>query len=88
MNRPEQPATLMPIPDTQSGTDERHLAIDQVGIRGLRYPITFADGGQAPQPTIATVQRVRRAARGPQGHAHVAPRHAARGARGAGRARR
>ena len=31
-------------------------------------------------------QRVRRAARGPQGHAHVAARHAARGARGAGRA--
>jgi GTP cyclohydrolase I len=54
MNRPEQPAHLIPIPDTQSRTDERHLAIDQVGIRGLRYPITFADGGQAPQPTIAT----------------------------------
>ncbi len=54
MNRPEQPAHLIPIPDTQSRSDERHLAIDQVGIRGLRYPITFADGGQAAQPTIAT----------------------------------
>ena len=54
MNAPEQPARLIPIPDTQSRTDERHLAIDQVGIRGLRYPIAFADGGNAPQPTIAT----------------------------------
>src|SRR6185436_3300247 len=44
MNRPENPSTLMSIPDTQSGSDERHLAIDQVGIRGLRYPLAFADG--------------------------------------------
>jgi GTP cyclohydrolase FolE2 len=44
----------MPIPDTQSGHDERNLAIDQVGIRGLRYPLTFADGDDAAQTTIAT----------------------------------
>ena len=54
MNKPEQPSRLIAIPDTQSRSDERHLAIDQVGIRGLRYPITFADGDGAPQPTIAT----------------------------------
>ena len=54
MNRPEKPAHLIPIPDTQSRTDERHLAIDQVGIRGLRYPLAFADGAGDPQPTIAT----------------------------------
>ncbi len=54
MNRPEKPAHIIAIPDTQSRTDERHLAIDQVGIRGLRYPIAFADGDGAPQPTIAT----------------------------------
>jgi len=54
MNRPEQPGRLMPIPDVQSGTDERHLAIDQVGIRGLRYPVAFADGSGAAQPTIVT----------------------------------
>jgi GTP cyclohydrolase I len=53
MNKPEQPGFLMPIPDVQSGTDERHLAIDQVGIRGLKYPITFADGDGMAQPTIA-----------------------------------
>lgn len=53
MNRPEQPDHLMPIPDVQSGTDERQLAIDQVGIRGLRYPLTFADRDGVAQPTIA-----------------------------------
>jgi len=54
MNRPENPSTLMPIPDTQSGSDERNLAIDQVGIRGLRYPLAFADGEAPPQATIAS----------------------------------
>ncbi|MCC7326734.1 MAG: GTP cyclohydrolase I FolE2 [Burkholderiales bacterium] len=53
MNKPEQPGRLMPIPDTQSGTDERELAIDQVGIRGLRYPLNFADDDGAGQATIA-----------------------------------
>ncbi|MCC6195867.1 MAG: GTP cyclohydrolase I FolE2 [Burkholderiales bacterium] len=53
MNRPEQPARLMPIPDVQSGSDERHIAIDRVGIRGLRYPLAFADRDGVAQPTIA-----------------------------------
>jgi GTP cyclohydrolase I len=53
MNRPEQPSLLMPIPDVQSGSDERNLAIDQVGIRGLRYPLMFADLDGVAQPTIA-----------------------------------
>ena len=53
MNKPEQPKHLMPIPDTQSGTDERKLAIDAVGIRGLRYPLTFADEDGVGQATIA-----------------------------------
>jgi len=54
MNRPEQPSRLMPIPDVQSGPDDRELAIDQVGIRGLRYPISFADRDGVAQGTIAT----------------------------------
>jgi len=49
MNRPENPD----IPDVQSDHDARQLAIDRVGIRGLRYPIRFADGAAAPQATIA-----------------------------------
>ena len=53
MNRPEQPDQLMPIPDVQSGTDGRRLAIDQVGIRGLRYPLAFADHDGVAQGTIA-----------------------------------
>ncbi len=54
MNRPENPSALLSIPDTQSGRDERELAIDQVGIRGLRYPLAFADGDAPAQTTIAT----------------------------------
>ncbi|MEO8739070.1 MAG: GTP cyclohydrolase FolE2 [Casimicrobiaceae bacterium] len=55
MNRPEKPD----IPDVQSASDARQLAIDRVGIRGLRYPIRFIDGADAaaaaaPQSTIAT----------------------------------
>ena len=54
MNRPETPGRLMPIPDVQSGLDERKLAIDRVGIKGLRYPLHFADGDGAVHATIAT----------------------------------
>ena len=53
MNLPEQPDRLMQIPDVQSGRDERHLAIDQVGIRALKYPLRFADRDGVAQPTIA-----------------------------------
>jgi GTP cyclohydrolase FolE2 len=50
MNRPETPV----IPDVHSHPDARALAIDRVGVRSLRYPIRFADGGAPAQPTIAT----------------------------------
>ncbi|MBS0321246.1 MAG: GTP cyclohydrolase I FolE2 [Proteobacteria bacterium] len=53
MNRPEHSSRLIPIPDVQSEHDDRHLAIDQVGIRGLKHPLLFADGGARPQPTVA-----------------------------------
>ena len=53
MNRPEQPGRLMPIPDMQSERDDRHLAIDQVGIRGIKYPLLFADRDDVAQPTVA-----------------------------------
>ena len=51
MNRPETPPA---IPDVQSHPDIRALAIERVGIRGLRYPILFADGETVPQPTVAS----------------------------------
>jgi GTP cyclohydrolase IB len=53
MNRPEQPGQLMPIPDLQSGSDERHLAIDQVGIKDIRFPVAFADQDGVAQSTVA-----------------------------------
>ncbi len=53
MNRPEQPGRLMPIPDVQSGTDERNVAIDQVGIKGIKFPLSFADHDGVAQHTIA-----------------------------------
>lgn len=53
MNRPENPGQMMPIPDIQSGRDERNLAIDQVGIRGLKYPLSFADQDGVARGTIA-----------------------------------
>jgi GTP cyclohydrolase IB len=53
MNRPEQPGRLMPIPDLQSGKDERHLAIDQVGIKDIRFPVAFADADGDAQSTVA-----------------------------------
>jgi len=50
MNRPEVPA----IPDVQSHPDARELAIDRVGIRGLRYPLRFVDVDDEPSSTVAS----------------------------------
>jgi len=41
------------IPDTQSARDERHLAIQRVGIRDIRYPVRLRVAG-AEQSTTAT----------------------------------
>jgi GTP cyclohydrolase I len=38
-------AGLLQIPDTQSGRDERHLAIQRVGVKQLRYPLTLSVQG-------------------------------------------
>jgi GTP cyclohydrolase I len=43
------------IEDTQSLGDTRQLAIESVGIRGLRHPVTVADDGDV-QHTVATVR--------------------------------
>ena len=53
MNRPENPVALLPIPDVQSGSDERQIAIDSVGIKGLRYPLPFVDQDGVVHTTIA-----------------------------------
>jgi GTP cyclohydrolase I len=54
MNRPEPPERLLAIPDVQSARDERDIAIDHVGIKGLRYPLPFADRDGEVRTTIAT----------------------------------
>ena len=53
MNRPVESGALNAIPDVQGLRDERHLAIDQVGIKDLKFPLAFADGDGAGQHTIA-----------------------------------
>ena len=40
------------IPDTQSEHDDRHLAIQRVGVKGVRYPLTLNVAGVA-QTTAA-----------------------------------
>ena len=40
------------IPDTKSGRDERHIAIQHVGIRSLRYPLQLRIG-KSVLPTVA-----------------------------------
>jgi GTP cyclohydrolase I len=40
------------IPDTQSEHDDRHLAIQRVGVKGVRYPLTLDVAGAA-QTTAA-----------------------------------
>jgi GTP cyclohydrolase IB len=52
MNHPDSLDKLVPMPDVQSAPDHRELAIDQVGIRGLRYPLPIADR-DGVQTTIA-----------------------------------
>ncbi len=41
------------IPDTQSAPDARHLAIQRVGVKGVRYPLVLRVAG-AVQPVAAT----------------------------------
>lgn len=40
------------MPDVQGEPDRRKLAIDRVGVRGLRYPVLVQANGQA-QPSVA-----------------------------------
>jgi GTP cyclohydrolase I len=42
--------------DTQNEPDNRHLPIDRVGVKALRYPIQIRDKDHAIQSTVATVQ--------------------------------
>jgi GTP cyclohydrolase I len=52
MNSPE--LTTMAIPDVQNQADTRHLAINKVGIKGIRHPVVVKDKSVGVQHTIAT----------------------------------
>jgi GTP cyclohydrolase I len=41
------------LPDVQSSADLRQIAIQQVGVRALRHPVTVA-GAQGAQPAVAS----------------------------------
>jgi GTP cyclohydrolase I len=42
------------IPDVQNSVDTRHLAINKVGIKGIRHPVVVKDKSVGVQHTIAT----------------------------------
>lgn len=44
-----------PLPDIQATADTRGLAIDQVGVSDLRYPIQVLDQHGKPFPTVAKI---------------------------------
>lgn len=50
MNTVTDPVVAMP--DVQSSMDTRHIAIQRVGVRGVRHPMIVAAGDEA-QPTVA-----------------------------------
>jgi GTP cyclohydrolase FolE2 len=43
------------LPDIQSEPDLRGIALDEVGVSGVRYPVSVFDGEHGKQDTIATV---------------------------------
>jgi GTP cyclohydrolase I len=51
----ERPSMTPVMQDKQSERDHRQLRIDQVGVRGLRFPIQVMDKARVSQNTIATI---------------------------------
>ena len=51
MNAPER----IFLPDIQASPDHRQLAIQQVGVKGMRYPLLLRDAAGKTQPTVATL---------------------------------
>ncbi|AVH60892.1 GTP cyclohydrolase I FolE2 [Streptomyces dengpaensis] len=43
------------IPDVQSWPDDRGIGLDEVGITGVRYPVSVFDAGHGKQDTVAGV---------------------------------
>ena len=51
MNAPER----FFLPDMQGSPDHRQLAIQQVGVKGLRYPLALIDAAGEASATVATL---------------------------------
>lgn len=49
------PATIQPLPDVQEQTDTRDVALDEVGIAGLSYPVSVVGADGEVQSTVAEV---------------------------------
>jgi GTP cyclohydrolase I len=47
------PAESSPLKDTQNEPDFRQIAIDRVGVKGLRYPLRIRDKARESQHTVA-----------------------------------
>jgi GTP cyclohydrolase I len=45
-------ATSMALADVQSSPDSRNIAIDRVGVRGVKYPIEIRERGDGLQRTV------------------------------------
>lgn len=43
---------VVAMPDVQSSVDTRHMAIERVGVRGVRHPMLLEDAEGAPVPTV------------------------------------
>src|SRR4030095_10475335 len=52
MNHMSNLKDALHIPDTQSERDERHLAIQRVGVKDVRYPVELRVG-KTVLPTVA-----------------------------------
>src|SRR6476660_3597294 len=50
-----EPDRKIKLQNKQSEQDHRELAIDKVGVRGLRFPIQIRDKARSTQNTIATI---------------------------------
>jgi GTP cyclohydrolase I len=55
MNAPEKSLHNMLLPDIQGKPDHRDLSINQVGVRGLRYPLRLVDVAGEVRATVATL---------------------------------
>ena len=66
------------LPDVQSAADTRRLAIQNVGVKGLRYPLQIENASGEVLNTVAKLDHDRWLAARGQGYAHVALRRAAR----------